>query len=110
MQITTRESYEVLVVDMQGKLDTTTSGHAYDEMVRIAQGGRRKILVNLKGVDYVSSAGLRALLTAAKLLKTSGGQFKFCEPTDAVRQALEISGFHSLLSVYATEGEAIRSF
>ena len=53
---------------------------------------------------------VRALLTAAKLLKTSGGQFKFCEPTESVKQALDISGFHSLLSVYATEGEAIRSF
>ena len=110
MQITTRESYEVLVVDMQGKLDTTTSGYAYDEMVRIANSGSRKILVNLSGVEYVSSAGLRALLTAAKLVKTSGGQFKFCEPTDSVKQALDISGFHSLLSVYSTEGEAIKSF
>ena len=68
------------------------------------------MLVNVKGFDYVRGAGLRAPLTAAKLLKTSGGQFKFCEPTDAVQQALEISGFHSLLSVYATEGEAIGSF
>src|SRR5262245_24145048 len=110
MQIKTRESYEVLVVDIEGKLDTSTSGYAYDEMVRIAKSGNKKILVNLKGLAYVSSAGLRVLLTAAKLLQTSGGQLKFCEPTDSVGQALAISGFNSLLSVHATEGDAIRSF
>ncbi len=110
MQINTRESYEVLVVDMEGRLDTNTSGYAYDEMVRIAKSGNKKILVNLKGLEYVSSAGLRVLLTAAKLVKTSGGQFKLCEPIDVVKQVLEISGFNSLLSLYASEGEAIKSF
>ena len=50
------------------------------------------------------------LLTASKLLQTSGGQLKFCEPRVSVEQALSISGFNSLLSVHATEGEAIKSF
>ncbi len=110
MRIKTREAYDVLVVDVEGKLDTTTSGQAYDEMVRISQGGQKKILVNLKDLEYVSSAGLRVLLTASKLLQTSGGQLKFCEPRESVEQALSISGFNSLLSVHATEGEAIKSF
>jgi len=110
MQISTRTSYEVLVVDVAGRLDSKTSGYAYDEMVRIAQSGSKKVLVNLKALDYVSSAGLRVLLTAAKLQQTSGGQLKFCEPTDLVKQALQVSGFNSLLSIYASEGEAIKSF
>ena len=110
MQITTRESYDVLVVDVDGKLDTSTSGYAYDEMVRLAKSGRKKIVANLKGLEYVSSAGLRVLLTAAKLLQTEGGQLKFCEPRESVKQALSISGFNSLLSVYASEGEAIKAF
>jgi anti-anti-sigma factor len=110
MQINTRESYEVLVVDIEGRLDTSTSGYGYDEMVRIAKGGNKKILVNLKELEYVSSAGLRVLLTAAKLVQALGGQIKFCQPNDLVKQVLEISGFNSLLSVYGGEGEAIKSF
>lgn len=110
MQITTRESYEVLVVDVQGKLDNSTSAEAYDELVRIAKSGEKKVLVNLKGVDYISSAGLRALLVAAKLVNASGGRLKLCEPTDSVKQLLDWSSLDSLLSVYATEGEAIKSF
>src|ERR1700704_6035181 len=98
MQINTRESYDVLVVDIVGRLDTTTSGYGYDEMVRIAKGGNKKIVVNLKGREFVSSAGLRVLLTAAKLVQASSGQIKFCQPTDVVKQALALSGFNSLLS------------
>ena len=110
MQITTRESYDAMVVDVEGWLDTTTSGYAYDEMVRIDKGGNKKIVVNLKGLEYVSSAGLRVLLTAAKLVQASGGQIKFCQPTEMVKQTLDVSGFDSLLSVYDSEGEAIKSF
>ena len=79
-------------------------------MVRISEGGNKKILVNLKELEYVSSAGLRVLLTAAKLVQASGGQIKFCQPNDLVKQVLEISGFNSLLSMYGGEGEAIKSF
>lgn len=110
MQINTRESYEVLVVDIEGRLDTNTSAYGYDEMVRIAKGGNKKMVVNLKGLEYVSSAGLRVLLLVAKLVQASGGQVKFCQPGDLVKQALELSGFNSLLKLYGSEGEAIKSF
>ncbi len=110
MQIKTREAYEVLIVDIDGRLDSNSSGYGYDEMVRIVKGGSKKILVNLAGLEYVSSAGLRVLLTAAKLMQSSGGQLKFCQPSDLVKQALEICGFNSLLSVYGSEGEAIKAF
>lgn len=110
MQISTRESYEVLVVEIEGRLDTSTSGYGYDEMIRIAKSGNKKIVVNLKELEYVSSAGLRVFLTAAKLVQTGGGQIKFCHPTDLVKKAFEISGFNSLLKLYATEGEAIKAF
>jgi anti-anti-sigma regulatory factor len=43
-------------------------------------------------------------------VQASGGQIKFCQSTDLVKQTLEISGFNSLLSVYGSEGEAIKSF
>ena len=110
MKITTRESYEVLVVDIEGRLDTTTAGYGRDELALIARGGNKKIVVNLKDLEYVSSAGLPVLLTAAKLVQASGGQIKFCEPTDLVKHTLGVSGFNSLLSVYDSEGEAIKSF
>ena len=110
MQISTRESDEVLVVDISGRLDSTTSGHGYDELGRMVQGGNKKIVVNLEKLEYVSSSGLQILLTATKLAKDLGGQIKFCNPTDLVNHTLTVSGFNILLSVYDSEDDAIKAF
>jgi len=110
MQITTRDANDVLVVDMIGSLDTSTSGDAYDEMVRIAQSGRPKVLVSLKGVEYISSAGLRVILTASKLLKTARGEMRLCEANEVVRDVLETSGFDSLLRLHDSELDAHIAF
>jgi anti-anti-sigma factor len=110
MQINTRQVYEVLVVDLVGRLDSTSAGYGNDEMVKIVQGDQKQILINLANLDFITSAGLRVLLLAAKLLQTAGGQLKLCSPNDGVRNILETCGFNSLLTLYATEADAMKSF
>lgn len=110
MQINTRESYGVTIVDMVGRLDTTTSGYTREEMVRIINKVSNKIIVNLKEIEYMSSAGLRVLLQASKLLQSSQGEMKICNANEQVSETLEVSGFHSLLDVYETEKEALAAF
>jgi anti-anti-sigma factor len=110
MEISTRQSYDVLVVDMVGRLDSRTSGYGYDEMVRIVKGNHKQILVNLEKLEFITSAGLRVLLTAAKLLQTYRGQLKLCNANESVKQVLETCGFDSLINLYVTEAEAIKSF
>ncbi|UCD67850.1 MAG: STAS domain-containing protein [Betaproteobacteria bacterium] len=107
MQISTRDSYGITVVDMEGSLDTSTSGETGDELVRLVKAGNDKILLNLEKLDYVSSAGLRAILVAAKLLQNARGEMRICSPNDTVREVLEISGFHSLLRLHDTEADAL---
>lgn len=110
MQISTRTAYDVLVVDMEGRLDSTTSGYTYDELVRITKGEQKHVLINLEKLEFITSAGLRSLLVAAKLLQTAGGQLRLCNANGPVKQVLETSGFNSLLNLYPTESEAIKGF
>ena len=110
MQIAVRNVYDVLVVDMAGKLDSQTSGVAGDRMTEIVQGDAKKIVLNLQGLDYVSSAGLRIILRASKLLQGRNGEFRICGATGMVREVLESSGFASLLKTYDTEKDAVASF
>jgi anti-anti-sigma factor len=110
MEISTRQSYDVLIVDMAGRLDSKSSGYSYDEMVAIAQGDTQQVVVNLAKLDFITSAGLRVLLMASKLLKSRGGDLKLCNPNDLVKDVLETAGFDSLLHVYASETEAVKSF
>ncbi|HIK45197.1 MAG TPA: STAS domain-containing protein [Leptolyngbyaceae cyanobacterium M65_K2018_010] len=110
MKITTRQSYDVLVVDMEGRLDSKSSGYSSDEMVAIAKGDPKRVVVNLEKLDFITSAGLRVLLMASKLLKSAGGDLKLCSPNTLVKEVLETAGFDSLLHLYETEAEAVKSF
>lgn len=107
MEIGTREIQDVTVIDMSGELISQTSGDAYDEMVRIAKSGVAKVVLNLDKLDYLSSAGLRVILTAAKLLKSSSGEMINCNANGVVKEVLESSGSNSLVDMYDTESDAV---
>ncbi len=110
MQIDTRLVDDMTVIDMTGRLDTSTSGDAYDEMVRIAKSGVSKVVLNLDKMEYISSAGLRVILTAAKLLKSSTGEMKICNANGVVKEVLETSGFNHIIDIYDQENDAIEAF
>lgn len=110
MEIHTRQVQDVLVVLMVGRLDSQTCGQASTELVEIAQSGRKKVLLNVDSLEYISSAGLRAIHVAAKLLQVHGGVLKICHPNPLVKQVMEVTGFKSLLHMYDTESEALAAF
>jgi len=110
VEIQTRRVRDVVVVDMIGRLDSRTSGPASTELNKIAQGPDRKVLLNVDKLDYVSSAGLRAILVAAKLIQVNMGNIKICRANATVKQVMEVSGFNSLLHLYDTEESALAAF
>ena len=110
MEIATRRVYDVLVVDMNGRLDSHSSGDAGDRFVDIVQGHDKRIVLNLSKLDYVSSAGLRVILRGAKLLQEKLGELKICGANQTVGNVLLTAGFDSLIKLYATEKEAFAAF
>jgi anti-anti-sigma factor len=110
MDITARRQNDILVLDLAGRLDTATAGGAYDTTVEIAKGGAKRVLLNLDKLDYVSSAGLRVILTLAKLLQSSGGEMKICRANPNVKDTLQASGFNSLIKLFDDEDAAIKSW
>jgi anti-sigma B factor antagonist len=110
MMIETRKVYDVLVVDMSGRLDSHTSGDAGDRIVKIAQGEDRRVLLNLEKLEFVSSAGLRVILRGAKLLQGNHGELKICNANTEVTEVLVTCGFNSLVKMYDTEKDAFSAF
>lgn len=108
MEISIRDSGEMKVLDFEGSLDTNTAPDAQKRMEEVIEQGHHKILVQFKKLDYISSAGLRILLVAAKKLKKSGGELRICQMNDDVREVFEISGFDTILSVFDNESEALK--
>jgi anti-anti-sigma factor len=92
-----------------GRLDTGSADRFAAALSSHIDGGARRILVDLAGVDYMSSVGLRALVTAAKHLEPSGGRIVLCAPQPRIRQLFEIAGFLSIFKIVATREEAAES-
>jgi anti-anti-sigma factor len=65
-------------------------------------------LLDFSKIDYISSAGLRALLTVVKRLKESGGRLAICLLTDQVREVFKVSGFDAVVEIYPDQESALQ--
>jgi anti-sigma B factor antagonist len=70
-----------------------------DKAIVAAVESSSKVALDLSGVEYMSSAGLRALISGARAAQTRGATFVVCSPVPAVRKVFEISGLASLLKI-----------
>ncbi len=110
MEVTVKEVNEVNVMSFEGNLDTNTAPQAQAQIDQLIDGGSSKILINFDNLNYISSAGLRVLLATAKKLKASSGGLKICGLNETVQEVFDISGLSSILSVVATEEDALAGF
>ncbi len=106
MEISTRTSNDISIVAITGSLDSTTAPDA-QKAVDAAVAGARKVALDFSKLDYISSAGLRVLLGAAKKLKASGGTLRMFGLNQSVKEVFEISGFSTILAVYPSEADAL---
>ena len=99
------------VAGLSGRLDTSTAQSAETRLLAlIGTAGARALVVDLSGVSYVSSAGLRSLLKAAKQAQAAGVGFALAAPQPPVREVLEISGFDKILSIHESREAAAAKF
>lgn len=107
MSIESNKNADVLVVTPKGRLDTQSSPEAEQFITNAIDQGEKRILVDFGSTDYISSAGLRVLLKATKLLKQAGGAFGLCNANEQIREVLKISGFETLMPCYESLDEAL---
>ena len=110
MRITSKAANDAAVLVIEGRLDAKTAPDAQTHFIQTIDGGERKVVIDLARVDYVSSAGLRVLLIAAKRLKAAGGELRICNLNDLVAEVFELSGFSTIFAVFGSESEALDGF
>jgi anti-anti-sigma factor len=98
---------DVVVVAPQGRLDRTTACAFEAELVPRADAGDRRLIVDFAEVSYISSAGLRVLLMAAKKAKAGGVTFALAGMGTRVEEVMDLSGFSSFFTIYATRADAL---
>jgi anti-anti-sigma factor len=107
MTISTRTQGDATIVAFAGNLDSNTSPQAQQALDGILAGGAKKVVVDFSALDYISSAGLRVLLGAAKKLSGPGCALRLFGLNETVREVFQISGFSTILPVVATEADAL---
>lgn len=101
---------EVLILRIKGRLDAISSPIAEKRVFESINQGQNKLLLDFSGVDYLSSAGMRMLLSTTKKLKTLSGTLVLCSVTNNVLDVLKMSGFDHVLELYKTEEDALKRF
>ena len=100
----------VLVLAASGRLGSGASGTLIEAVVAGLRGGHRRILCDLGGVDYASSAGLLALDAIAGRVAVDSGAFVLCNLTEPVRLVLDLSGLLPQLTILPSREAGLAHF
>src|SRR5579883_1850037 len=108
MDITEQKKGAVVLLTLKGRLDASTAGRLEEKLLALIDGGETKFALNFLHLDYISSAGLRVLLMAAKRLKNVNGKIVLLSLKDQIREVFEIAGFAALFPIFDVEADALR--
>jgi len=101
---------DIAVIAINGSIDGLTAEELLKTLQAHVQQGHDRLVVDLEGVAYTSSAGLRALLATVKETRRRGGDLRLARIQPNVRKVLELSGFVTILKVFAEVDEAVESY
>lgn len=110
MNIETRELKHVSVVTVSGRVDSATAPDLQKALQDLLDSGRNQLVLELKGVDYMSSAGLRALVSMQKAAKKNGGTLRLAQLSARVTEVLELAGLAPVFDIYPDVVEAVGAF
>ena len=108
MEIQESKTDDISLLTLRGRLDGQTSTSAQERIVAIIDQGATRVVLNLGAVEYISSAGLRVFMTAARRLKAANGRLVFCELQEDTRELFEIAGLTELFSICSTQDDALK--
>jgi anti-anti-sigma factor len=110
MEITHTYQDAVTVVVVTGSVDALTAPQLGGSLTQQIGTGRVNLVLDLARLDYISSAGLRAILGAAKEARQRGGDLRLAGVQPNVSKVFEMSGFTNILKFYADADAAAQSF
>jgi len=110
MEITKEKRGNVVLVEVKGRLDTSTSKTLEEALFASIDEGEKQLVLGCSQLDYLSSAGLRVLLLAAKRLRNINGKIVLYALQAQIKEVFDIAGFSSIFPLFNVQEEALRSF
>ncbi len=101
---------KIVLLNLKGTIETTNAGTLEDVIQRIINDECYKIVVDLSGVTYVSSAGWGIFISEIKRVRRESGDIKLAAMRPEVREVFDLLEFNNILKPYPDKVEAIRDF
>jgi len=107
MEIVTSRETDAVIAALQGRMDAVTAPDFDSWFAERMANGEQRLVLDMSGLDYISSAGLRSLLAAAKKIKAVGGALALCGLSGTVAEVFRMSGFLSIFTATDSAAEAV---
>ena len=99
------------LLKVEGRVDSSTASQLDQELKKIMDDGRFKIVIEMSGLEFMSSAGLRVLINAQKTCKRyNRGELLLAAPQENVYSALDLAGFTTLFRIFDDVVNAVGNF
>jgi anti-sigma B factor antagonist len=108
--IMTDNTQDVAIMSVKGRVDSNTAPELDSALANLLNSDRNKIILNLEAVEYLSSAGLRALVRALKDAQATGGDLRLASVSQPIEVILRTVGMLQMFKMYPSEQEALAGF
>jgi len=110
METTISEMRRVTLVEVSGRVDSTNAVQLGETLNSQIDAGRLQLVVDLSGVEYMSSAGLREMVAALKKVRNLNGDMRIATPSERVKEVLDLAGLSAIFQIFPTQVEAVGSY
>lgn len=112
MQVNTYIQNHIIIIGVEGQIDSYTAPALEKHLQGILDGGNSRLILDLENVTFVSSAGLRVMSLLCRVAREvePGGDLRLACPPETVIRALKTSGFDQIFHVYDSVDEALAGF
>ena len=107
MEITTRDYQHANVIRVIGRVDAGTYAELESKLKEYIDAGHKHLVLEMDGTEYLSSAGVRVLISSQKALKPWGGRLVIAQPSERVTDVLKLAGVDVLFPTYDTTVAAL---
>ncbi|HRU39857.1 MAG TPA: STAS domain-containing protein [Candidatus Goldiibacteriota bacterium] len=100
----------VTILEVKGFIDTSTSAGLEDAIKKAHEEKKIRIVLDLSGSEFISSAGWGAMVAYLKKLRSTGGDLKIAAMAEKVEKVFKLMEFDSLIDAFKTVEEAVKNY
>jgi anti-sigma B factor antagonist len=110
METDIKQEKDITTISVKGSVDALTAAELTKTISKQIEEDHVNLVIDLTGLDFMSSAGLRSLLGAVKESRSHGGDLRIVSTNTGIDKVLKMSGFRNIAKVFTSQADAVSSF